>query len=181
MAVSNCVSFLFLEIFNDESEVECMHVHKCKDRKKNFVSLYSKRECVPKVEGYVLNVVELMDEPQHIDDFRTHFRLSRELFTSILNELSHTLQRNGHGPQVNVPPDKQLLVALWYIANTASMREVAHVFGLSMSTVHGIVKDVCEALAQLSDRVSKENQLLLSACFADFYKYIGDNVIFASQ
>ena len=110
----------------------------------------------------MLNVVELLDEPQHIDDFKTHFRVSRELFSFILNELSNKLQRNGHGPQVNVPPDKQLLVAMWYIANTASMREVAHIFGLSMSTVHGIVKDVCDELAKLSDRVSK---IVLSSIF----------------
>lgn len=102
-----------------------------------------------------MNVVELMDEPQHINDLRTHFRESRELFTFIFNELSYRLHRNGHGPQVNVPPDKQLLVALWYIANTSSIREVAHVFGLSMSTLHGIEKDVCDAIAQLGSRVSK--------------------------
>lgn len=102
-----------------------------------------------------MNVVELMDEPQHIDDLRTHFRESRELFTFIFNELSYRLHRNGHGPQVNVPPDKQLLVALWYIANTSSIREVAHVFGLSMSTLHGIEKDVCDAIAQLGSRVTQ--------------------------
>lgn len=102
-----------------------------------------------------MNVVELMDEPQHIDDFRTHFRVSRELFTFILKELSYKLHKNGHGPKVNVLPEKHLLLALWYIANTASLREVAHVFGLSMSTVHVIVKDVCDAIAQLGNRVSK--------------------------
>lgn len=61
---------------------------------------------------------------------------------AILNEVFVVLQRNGHGPQANVLPDKQLLVALWYLANTASMREVSHLFGLSMSTVHGIIKNV---------------------------------------
>ena len=58
-------------------------------------------------------------------------------FFFLLNELSNKLQRNGDGPQVHVPLDKQLQVAMWYIANIASMREVAHKFGLSMSTVHG--------------------------------------------
>ena len=99
----------------------------------NFIYQYSKRQSVLKFEGYVLNVVELMDdhEPQHIDDFRTH---SRELFF-LLNEHSNKLQRNGHGPQVL--PDKQLQVAMWYIANIAKMREMAHIFGLSMTTVYG--------------------------------------------
>ena len=79
MAVSEFVSFLFLEIFNDESELEFTHVHWCMENEINFIYYYSKRQSVLKFEGYVLNVVELMDdhEPQHIDDFRTHYR---ELF-----------------------------------------------------------------------------------------------------
>lgn len=94
-----------------------------------------------------------MSDPQHIDDFKVHFRLSRELYMAILNEVFVVLQRNGHGPQANVLPDKQLLVALWYLANTASMREVSHLFGLSMSTVHGIIQDVFKAIGQQSKKV----------------------------
>jgi hypothetical protein len=150
------LTITFLELFNDDSELECLHIHKCMENKRNVLCL--KRDSVPKVEGYVLNVVELMDDARHIDDFRTHFRVSRELFRCILSEVAHILYRNGHGPQVNVHPDKQLLVALWYLANTSSMREVAHVFGLSMSTVHGIVKDVCAALVQLGSKVLKSHR-----------------------
>ena len=47
----------------------------------------SKRDRVPKVEGYVLNLVQLMSDPKHIDDFKVHFRLSRDLYIVILNEL----------------------------------------------------------------------------------------------
>ena len=51
---------------------------------------------------------------------------------------------------------------MWYIANTASLREVAQIFDLSMSTVDGIVKDFSDELVQLSDRVSK---IALSSIF----------------
>ena len=63
------------------------------------------------------------------------------------------LQRNGHGPQATVLPDKQLLVALWYLTIITSMSEVANPFGLSIATVHGI-KDVYKAIGQLSKKVS---------------------------
>ena len=95
-----------------------------------------------------------MSDPKHIDDFKVHFRLSRDLYIVILNEVFVVLQRNGHGPQATVLPDKQLLVALWYLANTTSMREVAHLFGLSIARVHGIIKDVYKAIGQLSKKVS---------------------------
>ena len=68
MAVSEFVSFLFLEILNDESEIEFTHVPWCIEKEINFIYQYSKRESMP---------------------------------------------------------------------NTASMREVTHKFGLSMTTVHG--------------------------------------------
>ena len=77
--------------------------------------IQSKRERELKVEGYVLNVVQLMSDPKHIDDFKVQFRLSRDLYIVILNEMFVVLQRNGHGPQATVLPDKQLLVALWYL------------------------------------------------------------------
>lgn len=97
-----------------------------------------------------------MSDPKHIDDFKVvHFTLSRELYMAILNEVFVVLHRNGHGPQANVLPDKQLLVVLWYmyLANTTSMRELAHLFGLSMSTVHGIIKDVFKPIGQQSKKV----------------------------
>lgn len=111
--------------------------------------IHIKKDRVPKVERYVLNVVQLMSDPQHIDDFKVHFRLSRELYMAILNEVFVVLQRNGHEPQANVLPDKQ---PLWYLANTASMREVSHLFGLSISTVHAIIKDVFKAFGQQSKK-----------------------------
>lgn len=57
------------------------------------------------------------------------------------------LQRNGHGPQATVLPDKQLLVALWYQANKTSVREVVYLFGLSIPTVHDN-KGVYKAIGQ---------------------------------
>ena len=78
------------------------------------------RHSTHSIEGYVLNLVQLMSDPNHIDDFKVHCRLSRELYIVIQNEVRH-----GHWPQATVLPDKQLLVALWYLVNKTSMKEVA--------------------------------------------------------
>ena len=71
-----------------------------------------------------------------------------------MTEVFVVLQRNGHETQATVLPDKQLLVALWYLANTTCMREVVHLFGLSIATVHGIIKDFHKAIGQLSKKVT---------------------------
>ena len=47
-----------------------------------------------------------MSDPKHIDDFKVHLRLSRDLYIVILNEVFVVLQWNGHGPQATVLPDK---------------------------------------------------------------------------
>ena len=143
--------YLFLETLHDDIELESRFLY---NAEKTVHVIKSKRDGVPKVEGYVLNVVQLMSDPKHIDDFKVHFRLSRDLYIFILNEVFVVLQRNGHGPKATVLPDKQLLGSLWYLANTTSMREVAHLFGLSIATVHGIIKDVYKAIGQLSIKVS---------------------------
>ncbi|XP_033730191.1 protein ALP1-like [Pecten maximus] len=95
----------------------------------------------------------LMDVPQNVDDFRSHFRISRNTFDIILQDIYHSLLLKGKGQHDTVSPDKQLAVCLWYLANQESMREVAHLFGLSKSTVHGIIMKVCNAFMDLGPRV----------------------------
>ena len=82
-----------LETLHDDIELESRFLH---NAEKTVHVIQSKRDRVPKVEGYVLNVVKLMSDPKHIDDLKTHFRLSRDLYIVILNEVFVDLQRNGH-------------------------------------------------------------------------------------
>lgn len=98
-------------------------------------------------------IVGQMDIPEHVDDFKTHFRISRDVFHIVLENINDSLIRAGNGPHQNVPPEKQLLVGLSYLATSQSMRETAHIFCLSKSTVHQIVKDVCSALTQRCNRI----------------------------
>ncbi|KAK3107692.1 hypothetical protein FSP39_020061 [Pinctada imbricata] len=62
----------------------------------------------------------------------------------------HIAYRGGSLP---IEPDKQLLVFLNYLGNQQSMRECAHLFGLSKSTVHRVIHSVTSALLQIKDKV----------------------------
>ncbi|KAL3859806.1 hypothetical protein ACJMK2_009999, partial [Sinanodonta woodiana] len=87
----------------------------------------------------------------HIDDFQYHYCVSRHSFDIILGEFYDSLLRKCKGTHETLTPEKQLLVGLCYLANNQSMREVAHIFDLSKSTVYNTVIDVCGALGQIGD------------------------------
>ena len=112
-----------------------------------------RRDSVPNIDHY-MDVINRMRIPENIDDFKYHYRLSRNLFDVILGEVYDILVRKGKGQHETVTPEKQLLVGICYLANTQSMREVAHTFNLSKSTVHRIINDVCDAIGQIGNRVS---------------------------
>ena len=91
--------------------------------------------------------------PQHIDDFRVYYRVSRNLFEIILQDIFANLLLLGTGPYDAIEPTKQLLVCLWYLANMSSMRQVGHIFNLSKSIVHTVVIRILEALQQLAQKI----------------------------
>lgn len=79
-------------------------------------------------------IVGQMDIPAHVDDIRTHCRISTDVFYIVLENCNDSLIRARIGPHQ--------LVSLSYLATSQSMRETAYIFCLLKSTVHQIVKDV---------------------------------------
>jgi hypothetical protein len=90
----------------------------------NFVKLYDQfssvdlflpklkeqRDHVPKIKNYFEETIPAYSP----DDFKSHFRMSREAFTETTCVLSNLDQFNkAKGPSANV--DKNLLMFLWYI------------------------------------------------------------------
>ena len=113
---------------------------------------------VPRARGYRDVIGEMIGEND--DYFREHFRISRPVFEQLLDHMRPLIEvfyRGGHEP---IQPDHQLFVFLWYLCNQQSMREVSQLFGVSKSTVHGVVRTVCDAILTLQDRVSS----LMSIC-----------------
>ena len=106
--------------------------------------------------------------------FQASFRINKSTFDIVADRVVPVLlaKRTENTGPIAVPPQKKLLVFLWYVSNTSSMREIANLFGLSKSTVHGVVlvHEVADVLCDLKDSVIKfptaEMQRLTSQTFA---------------
>ena len=96
--------------------------------------LIGKERLDPIVTNYMETVFNEFGLPQHID-FRVHYRVSRNLFVIILQDIF----ANGTGPYDAIEPPKQRLVCLWYLANMSSMRQVGHIFNPLKSSIHKVV------------------------------------------
>ena len=75
-------------------------------RSKNITSvknLILRRDYVPKVVNYMTEVIEQMGIPEHIDDFKVHYRMSRDTFYTVLENIQDTLIRNKGSPRSCFP------------------------------------------------------------------------------
>ena len=86
------------------------------------------------------------------DEFRSHFRLKRCTFDSLVMVVVGTgylpLDNNGSRRPV-IDPTKQVLVAVWMLATPECHRSVADRFNITMSSVHRCLHRVCKALVSV--------------------------------
>ena len=87
----------------------------------------------------------------HCDVFRSHFRMTAEVF-EMLNRL---LSTSEHIPKANrfgkpcIDPQKQIAAAIWALANQESSRQIADRFDVSMSSVSRCLRRVTKALVDI--------------------------------
>jgi hypothetical protein len=116
----------------------------------DYVLPIQKRVDIPRVENYY----EVTIPRYSPDDFKSHFRLTRETFQSTCQRLSQTEEFNKlKGPIPNV--EKDLLMFLWYIGNLESYRSMADRFETSKGSFHSVVKRMSSALAGIMPEVMK--------------------------
>ena len=139
------------EFLIDNTEEEyCVHFFKNAVIAANAVHfMIMKRDFVPKVLGYT----EMVVPDYTMDDFRRHFRLSRVAFEQLLEHVGPTLLLQSLTKE-GVAPEKQLLLFLWYMGNPESMREMANLFGISISTVHSAIYRVMDTFQRNLGHVS---------------------------
>ncbi len=94
--------------------------------------------------GYVEDVVSQYS----LDDFRYHYRLTRDAFETLEQHILPYLVTHHRGSEEKVDPRKQLLVFCWYMSNQESMREIAQTFGIAKSTVHSIIRSVADIFCE---------------------------------
>ncbi|XP_028410966.1 putative nuclease HARBI1 [Dendronephthya gigantea] len=86
-----------------------------------------------------------------MDEFKNHFRLERGTFESLVTVIVQT----GYLPVASssrrpiIHPAKQVLVAIWMLANPECHRSVADRFNITMSSVHRCLHRICEALVSV--------------------------------
>ena len=69
-------------------------------------------------------------------EFRAHFRLSWNLFHSLLGCFEHSkVMRKKETGRPHTDCEKMLLMSLWYMANTETHRQLADRFGICEFTV----------------------------------------------
>jgi hypothetical protein len=111
-------------------------------------------------------------------EFRGHFRLSTSTYQYMCNILSLDLLPKAPGGFEVVPPEKQLLLFIHYIANEGtSIRTMALLFGIAESTVQKIVYNVSKAICRQRQRFIRwpnaARRREISAAFEEISRFAG--------
>lgn len=100
--------------------------------------LQNTKSVSPRITGYVENIIPLFST----DNFRYHYRISKEMFEDILTKIGACLTSKQGGGIEGIPPSKQLLIFMCYMSNKVTMREIGHYFGIGQPTLHVVLKRV---------------------------------------
>lgn len=82
-------------------------------------------------------------------DWKENFRVSKETFTYLCNQLRSRIQRMNTRMRQAISVEKRLAVTLWSLATPAEYRTIGHVFGIARSTVCRIVHETCKAIVEV--------------------------------
>lgn len=82
-------------------------------------------------------------------DWLENFRMSENTFRYLCNELRSVIEGQNTRLRRSIPTDKRVALTLWFLATGADYRTIAHLFGVSKSTVSLVIKDVSSAILRL--------------------------------
>ncbi|KAI0212315.1 hypothetical protein LSAT2_002792, partial [Lamellibrachia satsuma] len=82
-----------------------------------------------------------------------NFRMSQNTFVYLCNQLRWSLHRGNTRLQKAISVAQRVAIATWRLATNDEYRTIGHLFGVSRSSVCGIVNEVCAAiLSQMMHR-----------------------------
>ncbi|CAH3151227.1 unnamed protein product [Porites lobata] len=83
----------------------------------------------------------LVDSTFNREQWYENFRVTRDTFTIILNEIEHDIAKQDTPMRKAVPTRKKLAMTLYYFASTAEFRTIANLFGVSRAFLcyHSVV------------------------------------------
>ena len=111
-----------------------------------------RRTKVPRTVGYA----EVTVPAYRLDDFRSHFRMTRATFetasTAIYNEDQGELPEypSTAGGRPSIAPEKHLLVTLWYLGNISCIRDISDRFDICDYTVWKVIRRISAVLCRLA-------------------------------
>jgi len=79
-------------------------------------------------------------------DWVENFRMSKETFTYLCQQLSSRLGRKDTHLRNAISVEKRVAVTLWCLATPCEYRTIAHLFGIARSTVCEIVQETCKLI-----------------------------------
>ena len=81
------------------------------------------------------------------DNWKKTFRMSREKFEQLVNELNPWIAPDPRSPNHRaISSMKKVGITLYYLKDTGSLSMTANTFGISICTVSKIIREVCSAL-----------------------------------
>ena len=86
------------------------------------------------------------------DEFKSHFRMTRQTFELFAQEVMTTgrIPIGNSSGRAPIPPAKQILVFLWSTANEEPTRAVADRFNITFSSVNRVLRRITQAAIDLS-------------------------------
>ncbi len=82
-------------------------------------------------------------------DWMNNFRMSKETFVYLCEQLRPTVYRQDTRLRKAIPVEKRVAIALWCLATPAEYRTIGHLFGVARSTVCIIVHSVVDAIVNV--------------------------------
>ncbi|KAK5648074.1 hypothetical protein RI129_002966 [Pyrocoelia pectoralis] len=105
-----------------------------------------KRKKLTRSENYVEHVVHRYSD----DEFKAHFRMNPSTAYKIIDLLKDSQHipshKDGRG---KISAEKAFLIALWYLSNDETFREVSDRFNVTLSSVHRSLNRVLQFLLSL--------------------------------
>ncbi|XP_036146226.1 uncharacterized protein LOC105833153 isoform X3 [Monomorium pharaonis] len=100
---------------------------------------------IPKLKNFAEVIVPRWKE----EEFKSHFRMSRNIFEFVLSLIAPKLKRHHPGLEM-ISAEKQFLITIWRMASPDTYKSICERFNVSRSTAVSTTRRVTKALADLA-------------------------------
>ena len=83
------------------------------------------------------------------EEFRQNFRMSRETFEYVAAALRPALERRRTNFRVPIDHKRRLAIVIWWLATPAEYRTISTLFGVGISTLCILARQVCSAIKDI--------------------------------